>query len=83
MDEMDVRVLTLISYGDNDEEIVRVTIAPQNVAFLIANTVDVVKFGLRLKKTNVMLMDGGSVELFITDMDLTTLERAVGTYMLP
>lgn len=83
MDEMDVRILTLTSYGDNDSEIVRVTIAPHNVAFVIANTVDTVKFGQKLKKTNVMLLDGGSVELFITDLDLTTLERAVGTYMLP
>lgn len=83
MDEMDVRVLTVTSYGDNEEEIVRVTIAPHNVQMIIANSLDTVRLGLRLKRVNVLFMDGGSAELFVTDMDLTTLEKAIGTYVLP
>lgn len=83
MDDFDMRVLTLTSYGDTEEEVVRVTIAPHHVAFVVANTVDVIKLSQRLKKTTVVLMDGGSMEIFITDLDLTALERAVGTYALP
>ena len=83
MDEMDVRVLTVTSYGDTEEEVVRITVAPHNVQMIIANSVDIVKFGLRLKRVNVLFMDGGNAELFVTDLDLTSLERAIGTYILP
>lgn len=82
-EEMDIRILTLTSYGNTEDEIVRITIAAENVAFLIASSIDVIKFGQRLRKVNVFLMAGPDFEIFISDLDLTTLERAVGTYMLP
>lgn len=80
------RTLSVVNYGDGEDgEIIktRVTISPGNILFIIASydtalTVD----GLELRKVNAMLSDGGNLELFITLLDLTTLERCVGFYMI-
>jgi hypothetical protein len=81
--DLDTRFLTVRNYGDTEEEITEVTIGPDNVQMVIANTKDMVKFGLRLKKVNVLFMDGGNAELHISAMDLIDLQRAVGNYILP
>ena len=81
--DLNTRVLTLTSYDEQDGQVLRVTVAPHLVECVIANSLDVVKFGMKLKKTSIMFMDGGVVELYLTDLDLTTLEFAVGAYVLP
>lgn len=80
------RTLTVINYGTDDEEELlktRVTLAPSMIVGLIASydtalTID----GLELRKVNVILTGGDNIELFITVLELTTLERAIGAYFL-
>lgn len=86
-DSLQERTLTVINYGEGEEGEVlrtRVTIAPHAVSFLIAseNTVQIID-GSSLRRVNVMLQDGSNLELILTILDLTTLERAIGSYFLP
>jgi hypothetical protein len=81
-------VLTVTNYSETEEDgtyiKTRVTINPQMVEFIIAGTAAyVVKEGRELIKTNVVLSSGSNIELFISEIDLLTLERSVATYFLP
>lgn len=82
----DARTLTVINHGEDDldaEVQTRITMAPHHIQTVIASVDYVKKFGRDLKKVNVIYMDGGMIELFVSDLDLTSIERAVGTYFLP
>lgn len=82
------RTLTLTNYnvaaGKNDPKKARVTIAPSAVLFIIASdeTSEIVD-GVELRKTNIIVHGEGNVELYLTVLDLMTLERAIGAYFLP
>lgn len=82
------RTLTVTNYGtdDKNEEIIRtrVTIAPHLVQAIVASedTVQSVD-GVSQHRVNVLFMDSNQIELFITALDLVSLERCVGSYFLP
>lgn len=92
------RTLTVFNYSDEDEidgkesdtfnedKVLRtrVTINRDLVQFVIGseNAYRMVN-GIELRKVNVILTTGNNLELVLSVLDLTTLERAVGFYMLP
>lgn len=80
------RTLTLINYGTDEEDEVlktRVTLSPGQVQGLVASYEPTLKIdGLELHKVNVLMGGGDNIELFLTVLDLTTLERAIGAYFL-
>lgn len=80
------RTLTVINYGEKLGKSIktRVTIPPGMVTGLIASEKPVQKAGGEEQhRVNVMLVDGNQLELYISGMDLTTLERAIGFYLVP
>ena len=79
------RTLTVTSYAEVEGNYAkkRVTIALHQVLFVIAGEEDYeVVDGVELRLVNVMIGSGDSLELFISVLDLMTLERAVGAYFL-
>jgi hypothetical protein len=84
--EVQARVLTVTNYGEGDDgELIRtrITIPPNNIDFIVASfeankTID----GMELYKVNVITGSGANVEVFVTFLELTMLERAAGTYFL-
>jgi hypothetical protein len=80
------RTLTVVNYSCNEDDVyldhkTRVTIAPEKVSFVVASfdpvsTVD----GKDLYKANVIMTNEANLELFVSLMDLTTLERVVGMW---
>lgn len=79
------RTLTVINYDEEKGKTLktRVTIARDMVQFVVASedTYQVVD-GVELRKVNVILSGGNNLELFLTLLDLNTLERAVGMYFI-
>lgn len=83
--EVQERTLTITNYGEENGKLVktRVTIPPHAVEFLIAGEESYATMEDRdIRKVNVMFSSGNNLELFISLLDLTTLERAIGTYFL-
>jgi hypothetical protein len=77
--ESDMKTLTLISYeADGD---CRLTVAPHNVDFVIAKIGCVEIRGNLLKNATIFFSDGNNVQVNVTDLDLTTLEEAIGSYV--
>lgn len=80
-------VLTVTNYAveeDGSFTKARVTISPGMVQFIIAGTeFSHIVEGRELKKVNVVLSTENQLELFISEVDLICIERAVGTYFLP
>jgi prepilin-type processing-associated H-X9-DG protein len=81
------RVLTVTNYGEDDRTgnfiKTRVTLSPGMIQAIIgseeiAQNAD----GRGQHKVNILFVDGNQIELFLTISDLTTVERAVGTYFL-
>lgn len=87
MSEGNESVLTVSNYGLQDDGTflkARVTVAPHMIQVIIAGeetqaTIE----GRELKKVNVLLLDGNNIELLISEVDLISMERAIGTYILP
>ena len=81
-------VLTVANYSLDDNGVTyiktRVTIAPNLVLFVIASdNFYSIGLSLELKKVNVVIDGGNNLELYISEVDLISIERAVGTYILP
>lgn len=84
--EAQERVLTVLNYGEEGGKLVktRVTISPSSVEFLIAGEEAYATMEDReIRKVNVMFISGNNLELYVSLLDLATLERALGTYFLP
>lgn len=91
MENIHVKILTVVNYGIEDDEKeskeitkTRVTLNPGGVHAVVGSydtalTVD----GIELRKVNVLMMDQTNLELHISLLDLETLERAVGQYLVP
>lgn len=79
-DKPEVRVLTLINFFDVPGTTSRVTVSPTVVAAIEA--VDDEKAGRPVKRTRIFFLDGGQTEIWISDLDLFTLEQAVGSYTI-
>jgi len=83
------RTLTVTNYGVDDDTNktikTRVTLAPGMIQTVIASyEADYGKAeNNELHKVNVLYVDGNQLELFISLLDLTTIERIVGMYLLP
>lgn len=84
---MSESVLTVSNYGiEEGGKFIkaRVTLAPHMIQVVIAGeeTQTVVE-GRELKRVNILLVDGNNIELLISEVDLISIERAIGTYILP
>jgi hypothetical protein len=85
-ESMRERTLTLLNYDVDNKEPnkARVTISPGAVVFVISGEEPYCEInGLQLYKTNVITHGESNLEIFISLLDLTTLERAIGSYFLP
>jgi hypothetical protein len=74
----DIRVLTFTHYGDTPEENARMTLSPVSIKLLAAY--EDTKQGRPVKRVSVLFLEGDVTEIFVSDMDLLTIERAVGMY---
>jgi hypothetical protein len=74
----DLSVLTFTNYGDTEKQNSRVTLSPMAVRMLSAQ--DAIKQNRPVKHLLVMFEQGDIVEIYVNDMDLLTIERAVGGY---
>lgn len=78
---MDMKILTVISYGPDDGESYRVTLNPINVVMVVAAEALVNIKGMNLHKTIVSFAEEGtSATLYVNRGDLQILEEAVGFY---
>ena len=86
------RTLTFKNYAaDYDEDgtekssiVTRITVAPGMVQAVIASEDPVQTCrDLHQHKVNILLIDNNQIEVYVTAVDLSTLERAVGAYFLP
>jgi hypothetical protein len=87
-DEPIERTLTVVNFGLDDDTgkllKTRVTLSPGMIQVIIASEESVQKIGgTEQHKVNVLFVDSNQMELFLTILDLTTLERAVGAFFLP
>ena len=80
-DNMDIRELTVINYGEAGE-VSTVTFSPMQVDYVIASDQSVEVLGKVLKHTNVIFSSGNQLDLFISDIDLMNIKQAVGSYIL-
>jgi hypothetical protein len=79
---MDFKKLTVHHYSEDPTEERRITISPMNIT-VIAAAIDDIKIGPRtVRAISVLFVDGGSIELNVSHMDLEVLEEAVGSYCL-
>ena len=80
------RTLTVINYTEakGKEFKTRVTLSPTSIISVIGSE-DPVQFqdGGKQHKVNVIFIDNNQMELYLTILDLTVLERAVGMYFAP
>lgn len=80
------RVLTLTNFVEQKGGYIkkRITIAPPAIHFIVASdeTYETVE-DIELRQVNVILNDGSNLELYLSMLDLITLERVVGNYFLP
>lgn len=91
MEDVQEKILTLTNYGTDSEKPrkgnvikTRVTVAPHMVQFVVASYDKFTELeGIEIRRVNVLMTGGEQIELFLSLLDLTTLERAVGTYLLP
>lgn len=74
----DIRVLTVQHFGETEEENTRITLSPLNIKMTAANPT--IRQNREMFKVSVLFLEGDSVELFVTEMDLLQIERAVGMY---
>jgi hypothetical protein len=74
----DIRVLTFTHFGESEAENARMTLSPMNVKLLAA--FDDMRQGRPVKRVSVLFVEGDSVEIFVSEMDLLTIEQAVGMY---
>lgn len=76
----EIKVLTVISYGDNPGESYRITFQPMNIAMVKSPEALVQKQGMSLHKAVVTFIEEGGATVYINGDDLKTLEEAVGFY---
>lgn len=73
-----MRVLTLTNIGETAEEDCRVTPSPMEVEMVLAK--NEIRQGQAVKSTVIFFKSGQTVELYLSEYDLLTLESAVGMY---
>ena len=91
MEDVQICVLTITNYSTEDEEAEdavytksRVTVAPGMIDFVIAGySTYAMSEGRELRKVNVILTSGSNLELLVSEVDMLSIERAAGTYVLP
>ena len=80
MNPIDMRVLTITSFGETPELNARVTLAAMNIKMVSA--VDGEMQGRSVKMTTILFLDDphGKVELALSEFDLLQIESVVGSY---
>lgn len=85
-DDRDFAINTVVNYEFDKEGNffkTRVTIAPSMVQTITADDLPAATAeGRELKNVTVCMLEGVTVRLLITELDLLGLERATGTYYL-
>jgi len=77
---MEVKSLTVISYGEKPGESYRFTPQAMNVSYVNASEAMVERQGMTLYKVYVKFVEEGSAELYLNREDLKKLEEVVGFY---
>lgn len=77
---MALRTLKVTNYAENEADNKEVTIAPAVIKAVIADAVAHVRQSKSVKNVAILLMEGDSIELTISEYDLHTLEEVVGGY---
>jgi hypothetical protein len=75
---MEIKTLTLISYGEKTGESYRFTPQAMNVAYTETSETMVERQGMALYKVYVKFVAEGSATLYLNREDLQRLEEAVG-----
>lgn len=74
------KILKVTHYGDSPEENKEVTISPVVVKMVFADVAPSFKQNRSVKNISLLLMEGDTVELCISESELYTLEEVVGLY---
>jgi hypothetical protein len=77
---MAARILKVTNYGETEAENKEVTISPMVIKAVMADVVAHEKQGRAVKNVALLLIEGDTMELVISDRDLYTLEEVVGSY---
>jgi hypothetical protein len=87
-------ILTVTNYSpDIEEDAVidentlfkktRITLAPHHVLFIISSdTTYCVAEGRELRRVNVIFTESSNMELYISEVDLMSIEKAVGSFFI-
>lgn len=75
---MDLRTLTVIDYDDFEAR--RVTLAPHSIKYVVSRLKDIKLQDQILKKVSVYFDDGDNITLHISELDLHSVEQAIGLY---
>lgn len=84
-DNLEHRVLTVINYTLNDDGTLlktRVTIQPSAVEFVLASYSTSLVDSHEAHKVNVCYVSGNQIELYLSQLDMITIEQAVGSYFI-
>jgi hypothetical protein len=80
MESNEVQVLRVHHIDADEKEDRRVTIAPMNVAALVAHEEDTIVRGRSVREISIMFLDGGNISIAVNHSDLELLETTIGAY---
>lgn len=78
MDMSDLMILTVTAYGETEDTNSQATLAPHMVKMILA--FDDARQGRPVKRVEILFVDGDTGVLFVSEMDLLTIQQAIGAY---
>lgn len=80
-EDLTIRTLTVTAYEENEGKSLEVTLAPGKIQMIAAS--DDIRQGRTLKHVRIVFDDGGMAEVWVTEVDLITMQQCVGLYAMP
>ena len=80
--EVDVQVLRVHHYDEDESQDRRITIAPANVDSLVVKTEDTQVRGRSVREVTVLFSQGQTIAIAINHADLELLESTVGAFFV-
>jgi hypothetical protein len=77
---MAARILKVTHYGETESENKEVTISPMVIKAIFADVLPHNRQDRLVKNVSLLLVEGDTMELIISELDLYTLEDVVGGY---
>lgn len=74
----DMRILTVTSYGETEEDNSQVTLAPMSIKMCASKNGKIQ--GRDIKKTLILFVDSDEIELNLNDLDLMQIQSVIGSY---